>query len=73
MTVIEVDGNNVQPLLVDEVQIFNGAYQCGSKPAICSIDQNRSTLLGCRKTLLFILVQGGVPYMFVGQCEPANF
>ena len=38
MTVIEVDGKNVQPLLIDEVQIFAGAYQCGLKPAICSID-----------------------------------
>jgi hypothetical protein len=74
MTVIEVDGNNVQPLLIDEVQIFAGACQCGSKPAICSINQlqNRSTLLGCRKRLLFILARGGVPYLFVGQCEPAN-
>jgi Multicopper oxidase len=57
MTVIEVEGTNVQPLLVDQIEIFVGACQCDSKTVICSIDQlqNRSTLLGCRKILLFIL------------------
>jgi hypothetical protein len=74
MTVIEVEGTNVQPLLVDELEIFVGACQCGSKTVIRSIDQlhNRSTLLGCRKMLLFIFAHDGVPYMFVGHCEPAN-
>ena len=73
MTVIEVEGTNVQPLLIDEVEIFAGA--CGSKSVICPINQprNRSTLLRCCKLLLFTLVQGSVLYVFVGQCEPASF
>jgi DMSO reductase anchor subunit len=73
MTVIEVEGTNVQPLLIDEVEIFAGA--CGSKPVICSIDQpqNRSTLLRCCKLLLFTLARGGVFYVSVGQCKPASF
>ena len=44
------------------------------KTVIRSIDklQNRSTLLGCRKMLLFIFAHDDVPYMFLGHCEPAN-
>ena len=33
MTVIEVEGTNVQPLVVDSIRIFIGA--CGSNPVIC--------------------------------------
>ena len=32
MTVIEVEGTNVQPLVVDSIQIFAGT--CGSNPII---------------------------------------
>jgi hypothetical protein len=72
MTVIEVEGTNVKPLLIDAVEVFAGA-RC-SKPVICSINQreNRSTLLGCCKMLLFTLAQDGRPYMFIGYCEPAS-
>ena len=35
MTVIEVDGKNVQPLLVDSLEIYAGAHD--AKPVICSI------------------------------------
>jgi iron transport multicopper oxidase len=36
MTVIEVDGKNVQPLLIDYLEIFAGAHD--ANPVICSID-----------------------------------
>ena len=54
MTVIEVEGTNVQPLPIDAVQIFAG--ENGSNPIISSINQprNRTTLLCCCKILLFI-------------------
>jgi len=39
MTVIEVDGTNVQPLTIDGVELFAGAR--GSNPIICSINQPR--------------------------------
>ena len=73
MTVIEVEGTNVQPLLIDSLEIFAGT--CGSNSIICSINQrqNRATLLGCCKMILFTLAQDGVPYVFVGQCEPTSF
>ena len=74
MTVIEADGMNVKPLLIDSLDIHAGA--CDSKPVISSIKQrpNRSTLLvGCKMPFLFLLVQGGVPHAFVGLCEPTNW
>jgi hypothetical protein len=54
MTVIEVEGTNVQPLPIDGVEIFAGAR--GSNPTICSINQprNRTTLLRCCEMLLLI-------------------
>ena len=54
MTVIEVEGTNVQPLPIDGVEIFAGAR--GSNPIICSINQlrNRTTLLRCCEMLLLI-------------------
>ena len=54
MTVIEVEGTNVQPLKIDAVELLAGAR--GSNPIICSIDQprNRSTLLCCCEMLLLI-------------------
>ena len=36
MTVIEVDGNNVQPLLIDSLEIFTGTHD--AKPVICSVN-----------------------------------
>ena len=73
MTVIEVEGTNVQPLLVDGVNILAG--ERGLNLVNCSIDQrpNRSTLLGCCKMLLFTFAHDGLPYMFVGHCEPASW
>lgn len=32
MTVIEVDGSNVQPLDIDSLQIFAGTYYVGDSP-----------------------------------------
>jgi hypothetical protein len=54
MTVIEVEGTNVQPLPIDGVEIFAGA-RC-SNLTICSINQsrNRTTLLRCCEMLLLI-------------------
>ena len=55
MTVIEVEGTNVQPVLVDGVRLFAGAR--GLNPFILfyySIP-NRSTLLGCCKMLYSLL------------------
>ena len=66
MTVIEVEGTSVQPLVIDELEILAGACQCGSKLEYvnCPVNQlkNRSTLLGCRKTLVFIFVHDGVAH-----------
>jgi hypothetical protein len=72
LTVIEVEGTNVKPLVVDALEIFAGAR--GSSPVICSINQrqNRSTLLGCCKIHLFALAQDGASYIFVACCKPAN-
>jgi hypothetical protein len=65
MTVIEVEGTNVQPLVIDQLEIFVGVCQCGSKHVIYSVNQlqNRSTLLSCRKMLLFIYAHDGVPHV----------
>jgi hypothetical protein len=54
MTVIEVEGTNVQPLPIDAVEIFAG--ERGPNPMICSINQprNRTTLLRCCEMLLLI-------------------
>jgi hypothetical protein len=54
MTVIEVDGTNVQPRLIDGVELFAGARD--SNPIICSINQpeNRTALLRCCEILLLI-------------------
>ena len=71
MTIIEVEGTNVRPLTVDGVELFAGAR--GSNPIICSINQprNRTTLLRCCEILLLIL-QGCVPYVFIGDCKSAS-
>lgn len=54
MTVIEVEGTNVQPLPIDAVEIFAGAH-C-SNLIICSINQprNRTTLLRCCEMISLI-------------------
>jgi hypothetical protein len=54
MTVIEVEGTNVQPLPIDGVELFAGTP--GSNLIICPINQtrNRTTLLRCCETLLSI-------------------
>ncbi len=72
MTVIEVDGTNVQPLPIDAVELFAGAR--GSDPIICSINQsrNRTTLLRCCKMLWLIVARDGMPYVFIGLCEPTS-
>jgi len=56
MTVIEVEGTNVQPLVVDSLQIFAGTR--GSYILSCCTNRfrNRSTLLRCCKTIYFILI-----------------
>ena len=73
MTVIEVDGKNVQPLLVDSLEIYAGAHD--AKPAICSIivinaqtGQRYSVVV--RRPCLFTL---GVPHASVGRCDPASW
>ena len=72
MTVIEADGTNLQPLVVDSLEIFVGA-RC-PKLVIYSLNQrrNRSTILGCCKMLFFTLARDCVPDMFVGHCGPAS-
>ena len=53
MTVIEVEGTNVQPLQIDSLRIFAGTR--GSIQVSCSANQcyNRSTLLGRCMPILF--------------------
>jgi Multicopper oxidase len=51
MTIIEVDGNNVQPLVVDSIQIFAGEHLLNYAPHLLIISQ-RSTLLLCRKLII---------------------
>ena len=49
MSVIEVDGNNVQPLQVDSLEIFAG-MESRTRFACCLLTpSNRSTLFRCRK------------------------
>jgi hypothetical protein len=54
MTVIEVEGTNLQPLPIDGVELFAGAR--GSNTMVCSINRprNRTTLLRCCEILLLI-------------------
>lgn len=71
MTVIEVEGTNVQPLPIDAVEIFAGA--CSSNPIIRSINQPEtgqrySVVVRCS----FPFSQDCVPYVFIGHCEPAR-
>jgi FtsP/CotA-like multicopper oxidase with cupredoxin domain len=72
MTVIEVEGTNVQPLLVDGIFLFAGARL--SKPVICFINQcqtgQRYSVVVRRSYSPF--AQDGVLDMFVGHCEPAS-
>ena len=54
LTVIEVEGTNTQPLLVDSLEVFAGARENYSKLLIVLIDiKNRSALLGCCMSILF--------------------
>jgi iron transport multicopper oxidase len=52
LTIIEVDGNNVQPLVVDSLEIFAGT-QSRSRYSLHRLAyvSNRSTLLGCCKSI----------------------
>jgi len=73
MTVIEVEGINVQPLIVDSIQIFVGTR--GSNAVVLFvllITPNRSTLLSCCKMLFVTPAQDDVPYVFIGRCEPTS-
>jgi hypothetical protein len=51
MTIIEVDGVNHQPLVVDSIQIFAGTKD--PETDLDGIDscENRTTVLGCGKDL----------------------
>ena len=54
LTVIEVEGTNTQPLLVDSLELFAGANVNYSKLFVVLIDiKNRSTLLSCCMSILF--------------------
>jgi hypothetical protein len=65
MTIIEVEGTNVQPLVVDSLPIFAGT--CESYILSClgctNRFRNRSTLLRCRKIIYFISIQEGRPHL----------
>jgi len=49
MSVIEVDGINVQPLQVDSLRIFAGMESRTRFTRFLLIPSNRSTLFRCRK------------------------
>jgi Multicopper oxidase len=71
MTVIEVEGTNVQPLTIDGVEIFAGARK--SNPIIYSINQPET---GQRYSVVVSyscpFPRDCVPYVFIGHCEPAS-
>jgi multicopper oxidase len=48
MTVIEVEGTNTQPLQIDSLRIFAGAYGLIQGPCSANRCQNSSTLFYCR-------------------------
>jgi hypothetical protein len=56
MTVIEVEGTNVQPLPIDAVEVFAGTCIPSRVLALLIKHQRRSTLLGCCKMILSALV-----------------
>jgi hypothetical protein len=71
MTVIEVEGTNVQPLTIDGVELFAGTRD--SNPNICSINQPET---GQRYSVVVrfscSFAQDCVPYVFIGDCESAG-
>jgi hypothetical protein len=71
MTVIEVEGTNVQPLIIDGVEIFAGALD--SNPIICSINQPET---GQRYSVVVShscpFPRDCVPYVFKGHCKSAS-
>ena len=58
MTVIEVEGTNVHPLVIDSLEIFVGT--CVSSGISCCTHrcQNRPTLFGCCKSISFLSSSG---------------
>lgn len=58
MTVIEVDGNNVQPLVVDSLEVFAGTYNEDCSPNSADFCPSSSTLFCCCKITLLILAKG---------------
>ena len=73
MTVIEVEGTNVQPLVIDQLEILAGACQCGSKlviiPLISSKTGQRYSVVVRRSYLSLCMM---VWLTLVGHCEPAS-
>jgi FtsP/CotA-like multicopper oxidase with cupredoxin domain len=57
MTVIEVDGNNVQPLLIDSLEIFAGTYDRIVHLNYADFCPSSSTLFHCCKMTLSILLK----------------
>jgi hypothetical protein len=64
MTIIEVDGVNHQPLVVDSLQIFAGTKDPTQIQMVLTCE-NRTAVLGCGKDLLLINVVENNTY-----CQP---
>ena len=70
MTVIEVEGTNVQPLEVDSLQIFAGTCGLNNFHRCNNQCQNRTTLLRCCK--MIHPCAGGVPHYSAGHGQSAS-
>ena len=74
MTVIEVEGTNVQPLVIDQLEIFVGACQCGSNLVIIPLINSKT---GQRYSVVVRCSYSSMRTMMcltsvLGHCEPAN-
>ena len=70
MTIIEVEGTNVQPLTVDSIDIFVGMFASCRLSCCTNLCRNRSALLCCRKKYLFVPIQESRSHLSLGYCQP---
>ena len=72
MTIIEVDGENHQPLLVDSLQIFAGANVRIQILDVIDSCTNRTTVLGCGEEMFLTNVLENKTYRHTGLQLRAN-
>lgn len=71
LTIIEVDGNNVDPLVVDSIQIFAGETLTPFYlPALIPTLFERPTLFICRKIITLRATEECGSRYFPAQCQP---